>query len=37
VEQYAELGVSYIIMVSQAPHNFDIYRYVSEQVVAHFQ
>lgn len=37
VAQYAELGVSYIIMVSQAPHNFDIYRYVSEQVVAHFQ
>jgi F420-dependent oxidoreductase-like protein len=37
IEEYAELGVSYVITMSQAPYNFDVFRRISEQVVAHFR
>ncbi len=32
----AEAGVSYFIMMSRAPYNFDLYRRISDEVVAAF-
>ena len=37
IQQYADIGVSSIIMMSLAPYNFDVYRRISEQVVEAFQ
>ena len=36
IGRYAEAGVSYIVMMSRAPYNFDIYRRISDEVVAAF-
>ncbi len=36
IEQYAALGVSYVIMMSQGPYNFDVYRRLSKDVVEPF-
>jgi len=37
IQQYADIGVSYIIMMSLAPYNLDVYRRISEQVVEAFR
>ena len=36
IESFAEAGVSYVIMMSRPPYNFDLYRRISEEVVAPF-
>ncbi len=36
IERFAEAGVSYMIMMSRPPYNFDIYRRISDEVVAAF-
>jgi alkanesulfonate monooxygenase SsuD/methylene tetrahydromethanopterin reductase-like flavin-dependent oxidoreductase (luciferase family) len=36
IERYAEAGVSYLIMMSRAPYNFDLYRRISDEVVSAF-
>ena len=36
IEHYAEAGVSYLIMMSRAPYNFDLYRRISDEVVSAF-
>jgi F420-dependent oxidoreductase-like protein len=36
LERYAELGVTYFIMNSQAPYDFDVYRRISDEVVSAF-
>jgi len=37
IQKYADIGVSYIIMMSLAPYNFEVYRRISEQVVEAFR
>jgi F420-dependent oxidoreductase-like protein len=34
IGQYAEIGVSYFIMMSQGPYNLDLYRRIADQIVA---
>ncbi|MDZ4279093.1 MAG: TIGR03560 family F420-dependent LLM class oxidoreductase [Dehalococcoidia bacterium] len=36
IERFAEAGVSYMIMMSRPPYNFDLYRRISDDVVAAF-
>ena len=36
IEEYAALGVSYVIMISQGPYNFDVYRRLSKEIVEPF-
>jgi F420-dependent oxidoreductase-like protein len=36
IERYAEAGVSYMVMMSRAPYNFDLYRRISDEVVSAF-
>ena len=36
IERFAEAGISYIIMMSRAPYNFDLYRRISDEVVSAF-
>ena len=36
IEQYAALGVSYVIMMTQGPYNFDVYRRLSREIVEPF-
>ncbi|MCH8900890.1 MAG: TIGR03560 family F420-dependent LLM class oxidoreductase [Chloroflexi bacterium] len=36
IGRYADAGVSYIVMMSRAPYNFDIYRRISDEVVSAF-
>ena len=36
VERFAEAGVSYIVMMSRAPYNFDVYRRISDEIVSAF-
>jgi alkanesulfonate monooxygenase SsuD/methylene tetrahydromethanopterin reductase-like flavin-dependent oxidoreductase (luciferase family) len=36
IGRFAEAGVSYIVMMSRAPYNFDLYRRISDEVVSAF-
>jgi F420-dependent oxidoreductase-like protein len=36
IERFAEAGVSYIVMTSRAPYNFDLYRRISDEIVSAF-
>ena len=36
IERFADAGISYIIMMSRAPYNFDLYRRISDEVVSAF-
>ncbi len=36
IERYAEAGVSYIMMMSRPPYNFDLYRRISDEIVSAF-
>ncbi len=36
IGRFADAGVSYIVMMSRAPYNFDIYRRISDEVVSSF-
>ena len=36
VERFAEVGVTYIIMMSRSPFDFDLYRRISDEVVSAF-
>ena len=36
IGRFADVGVSYIVMMSRAPYNFDIYRRISDEVVSAF-
>ena len=36
LERFADAGVSYFILLSRAPYNFDIYRRISDEIVSAF-
>ncbi|OGO50596.1 MAG: hypothetical protein A2148_04975 [Chloroflexi bacterium RBG_16_68_14] len=36
IERFAEAGVSYLVMMSRAPYNFDLYRRISDEIVSAF-
>jgi len=36
IERYAEAGVTYLIMMSRAPYNHDLYRRMNDEIVAAF-
>jgi alkanesulfonate monooxygenase SsuD/methylene tetrahydromethanopterin reductase-like flavin-dependent oxidoreductase (luciferase family) len=36
IERFAEAGISYMIMMSRPPYNFDLYRRISDEIVAPF-
>ena len=37
IERFAEAGVSYMIMMSRPPYNFDVYRRISDEIVSAFR
>lgn len=36
IERFAEAGVSYMVMMSRPPYNYDLYRRISDEIVAPF-
>jgi F420-dependent oxidoreductase-like protein len=36
IQRFADIGISYITMMSRAPYNFELYRRISDEVVAAF-